>query len=732
MFASAVAVVQAGHSPRGRWLQRHRAALGLLLMASALLLLAAPARAQANTYDVVGCNEAPVGEQNKQPFSLFANIDPAQVIVSNQCPFNGATQFGVYLRNNHANVCNTCGAFAQFIAPSGTVITGAAIDRQLSPRPSEAWDYMAIDAAGTKLDGCRSTDPATCLATNGLGPAYTDIADTTSFNYHIICRDTVNGCQEVDTSQPWIRISRIRIRISDTTNPTISGVGGTAWTSSPINGTKTVTATGSDVTGIRFSKLEIDGQDVTGSTQNYTCDYTTATPCTAGGAGTSRAVSHSLDTTQFSDGNHTLTIVVADTSGNTVSDSQSITIDNTGPNKPTITDKPSSITTSNNAIFEFVGAEPGGSFQCRLDGSGSFSSCTSPKSYPSLSGGAHLFEVRQLDGLGNVGQTETYAWTIHDLPGEPAIGGCQSPTATLADGYAGDTYVTVRHQDADDQQWICISTANPQVSLAGKLIIVAGEDAGQPDIDNSPPDVCANEPNDLVPPHPPLEATVGDGVEVPQVHVKVEPYANTDEAWACVRVREKLGADEQTFDRRVILPLPDGGEAPTFDFQPYDVQPVPAPEPGPVGYASSTCRQAPGGEYERVVNMDLTDDDTHLWVDTRQPSDDHAQLCTRIEGAAGVGGMFDVNADGAPGVSAVQDVDDDTSRCNLLVLDVPALGLLIQRTAATANPASVCVDHTPTNTHKSVTVGTQGSADPPAITWTPDTGTPGGPIGPLP
>lgn len=700
-------------------------------MASALLLLGAPQRAHANTYDVLGCNEAPAGEQNKQPFTL-SNNEASATEYSNECPYNGSTQNGVYLRSK-GTMCASCTATADFWSPTGTVITGVAITRIMSGLPADSDSFMrAGNYAGTTLDGCDPGEGGACNTTNDLGPSYTDIADTTRFWYQIGCVAGSNGCFEA-VGTPHIKITHIRIRVDDTTNPTITTPGGSAWTSSPINGTKTVTATGSDSTGIRFSKLQIDGVDVPGSTENYSnCDFTTAAPCTAGGVGTSRSVSHTLDTTQYSDGNHTLALVVGDAAQNPTTESRTITIDNTPPAKPTITEKPSSISHTNNAYFAFTGAEPGGSFECRLDGSGSFSSCTSPKSYPNLSDGAHTFEVRQIDGPGNVGQAESYAWTIQDLPLPDAFGGCASPTANLADGYAGDTYVTVRYEDPPGaEQWVCISTANPQVSLAGKLVINTGQGAGLPSIDNNAGQ-CAIAPNNQVPPHPPLEATVGDGTEVPQVNIKVDAYANPDEAWACLHVSERLGADEQIFDKRVVVPLPDGGQVPTFAFKPYDVQPLPPPEPGPVGYPSSTCRQTPGGEYTRVINMDLTNENTHLWVDTRQPSDTHAQLCARVEGAAGIGGMFDVNADGSPGASAVPIVDEDTSRCGLLVLDVPALGLTVKRTAAAANPAAVCVDHTSTNTHKSVGVNVQGSPDPPTITWSPDTGTPGGQIGPLP
>jgi hypothetical protein len=85
----------------------------------------------------------------------------------------------------------------------------------------------------------------------------------------------------------------------------------------------------------------------------------------------------------------------------------SVTIDVTGPPSPTITASPPNPSTSGSATFRFTDTEPGVSFECRLDG-GAFSACTSPKSYSSLANGAHTFEVRALDAVGNPSTPASY------------------------------------------------------------------------------------------------------------------------------------------------------------------------------------------------------------------------------------------------------------------------------------------------------------------------------------
>jgi hypothetical protein len=107
--------------------------------------------------------------------------------------------------------------------------------------------------------------------------------------------------------------------------------------------------------------------------------------------------------------------------GNTASTSTDSTVtfifDNTPPDT-TIDSSPSNPTGSTSASFSFSGTDnPGGtgvaSFECKLD-SGSFAACTSPKTYSSLSLGSHTFQVRAIDGIGNIDPTPaSFTWEIH-------------------------------------------------------------------------------------------------------------------------------------------------------------------------------------------------------------------------------------------------------------------------------------------------------------------------------
>ena len=67
---------------------------------------------------------------------------------------------------------------------------------------------------------------------------------------------------------------------------------------------------------------------------------------------------------------------------------------------------------STSATFSFTSTEPGGAFECQLDGA-AFAACTSPATYTGLGEGVHAFAVRARDAAGNVDATPASgSWTV--------------------------------------------------------------------------------------------------------------------------------------------------------------------------------------------------------------------------------------------------------------------------------------------------------------------------------
>jgi len=124
------------------------------------------------------------------------------------------------------------------------------------------------------------------------------------------------------------------------------------------------------------------------------------------------------------DGAHVFELRAVDDTGRAeeTPSSHSFTVDTRAPDTQ-ITSGPSSATGSDDASFDFTADESGSTFECRLDGGG-WESCSSPKSYSSLSRGDHTFAVRARDSVGNqesdpatrTWKVENRATTITDGP----------------------------------------------------------------------------------------------------------------------------------------------------------------------------------------------------------------------------------------------------------------------------------------------------------------------------
>jgi hypothetical protein len=130
-------------------------------------------------------------------------------------------------------------------------------------------------------------------------------------------------------------------------------------------------------------------------------------------------------------GSHTFQVRATDLAGNTdqtpASRTWTIAADTTPP-ETTIDVGPSGTTTNTDASFTFSSSEETGStFQCMLDDA-PYASCTSPKTYTSLTTGSHTFQVRATDAAGNTDASPaSRTWTIE--AGTPGSGIVRGPVS---------------------------------------------------------------------------------------------------------------------------------------------------------------------------------------------------------------------------------------------------------------------------------------------------------------
>ena len=134
----------------------------------------------------------------------------------------------------------------------------------------------------------------------------------------------------------------------------------------------------------------------------------------------------------LADGAHTFEVRATDQAYNTDQSpaSSSFTVD-TSPPETTIDSGPSGLTNNPTPSFAFHSSDAGASFECKLD-SGSYSACSSPKSYGQLADGAHTFRVRARDAAGNVDRPPALRkFTVDTTPPETTID--SGPSGTTND-----------------------------------------------------------------------------------------------------------------------------------------------------------------------------------------------------------------------------------------------------------------------------------------------------------
>jgi hypothetical protein len=304
--------------------------------------------------------------------------------------------------------------------------------------------------------------------------------------------------------------------------------------------------------------------------------------------------------------------------------------------------------------------------------------------------------------------------TAGAVPGEAlaASESCTAPTVTAVDGWLNTMFLRLTAQRSPDDPrttWICYRVGEDGSrgtgDRGGRIDVTdATISPTLPSVDGDSGSCTATTPNLLPGPRPLLGGQIGDPEEPPSVPFLVDAYLAPSQFWTCLKVG---GVDAR-------LKIATTGISPPAVSLAEDAHglPVPPTRPGPAGYPSSHCMEAP--RSTRVANISVGD--AHVWAHLIREIPNRIVACLRVErpGQQPIGYRIDADAGGAPGVTPVIGSSTDTTPCTITVAEIlQPIHVRLTRSPAGSNPASLCVA-VGTLTQR-LTIGTTGAVDAPEV-----------------
>jgi hypothetical protein len=307
-------------------------ALGVLLALSALLLTAA--KADAGKYAVAQCGWYVGADANWADTTGGVKFRPDAYCVppGGGDPFDGS-HLKSFTRDGQGTVSGTRFARWRWTAPPGTGITAV----------RGAWWHALHDGMEQRLGGvdggggfsvfaaADGTDTVVREFTKGFP------APVAAFEDRLLCaRAESKWCSLERTS--WSGLRALTITVDDPTGPGAWMTGGDLIAGGWRRGSQSVAVAGYDAgAGVRLGETRLDGAQI-GFTE-YPCEKVSVSgewrgtrmqPCL-----TNVSTTHTVATTAFSDGAHTLVHCTADFAANTAcAPAQTVMIDNNAPAHP--------------------------------------------------------------------------------------------------------------------------------------------------------------------------------------------------------------------------------------------------------------------------------------------------------------------------------------------------------------------------------------------------------------
>jgi outer membrane protein OmpA-like peptidoglycan-associated protein len=203
----------------------------------------------------------------------------------------------------------------------------------------------------------------------------------------------------------------LRIRATDAAGNVESSPAVVHWTVDTVAPSTTVGDHPASLTQATAASIEFSSADPT-ATFECKLDSGDWAACTS---------PHAL--TGLADGDHTLRVRATDAAGNVEASPAVVhwTVDTTAPST-TVGVHPASLVRTASASVEFTSADPGATFECKLD-SGDWAACTSPNALTGLADGDHTLRIRATDAAGNVESSPAVVhWTVDTVAPSTTVG----------------------------------------------------------------------------------------------------------------------------------------------------------------------------------------------------------------------------------------------------------------------------------------------------------------------
>jgi hypothetical protein len=219
-----------------------------------------------------------------------------------------------------------------FLAPEGTRITDATLDRDLYKRNDNAWQLFVADQSGNQIAGQDCTIQPGEYQCEVFGVLHLTALGASSLSIGVRC---VPGCV-AGFSAHDVRadLDHAVVTISDSTPPSAPTLAGPLAQPSWHSGSVPLAVSSADTVGIsQIQALGPAGNIL--ATTSQPCDYTYATPCPD-----ASAVSLTVDTRRLPDGIDPLTVAVTDPAQNTAVKTIAVMVANANPPPPVLTGVP--------------------------------------------------------------------------------------------------------------------------------------------------------------------------------------------------------------------------------------------------------------------------------------------------------------------------------------------------------------------------------------------------------